>query len=73
MSGAGHDALAIADAIPVGMMFVRCRDGISHSPLESTDPRDVAFAERALFNLLKIYQKEAASLVGVDNRTEVQN
>ena len=72
VSGAGHDALAIADAIPVGMMFVRCRDGISHSPLESTDPRDVAFAERALFNLLKIYQKEAASLVGVDNRTAFQ-
>ena len=47
---------------------MRCRDGISHSPLESIDPEDVTFAERALFNLLKIHQKEAASLVGVDDR-----
>ena len=33
VSGAGHDALAMAELTPIGMLFVRCRHGgISHSP-----------------------------------------
>eukprot|EP00983_Pelagomonas_calceolata_P098329 1158335-Pelagomonas_calceolata.AAC.1 len=32
----------------VAMMFVRCRGGISHSPLEHTEPKDVAAASAAL-------------------------
>ena len=36
-SGAGHDAGAMATAVPAGMLFVPSRGGISHSPLEHTD------------------------------------
>ena len=36
-SGAGHDAGAMASAVPTGMLFVPSRDGVSHSPLEHTD------------------------------------
>lgn len=57
ISGAGHDALAMVEACPIGMLFVRCRDGISHSPLEHADHRDVAFAGRVLWKYLKEYQK----------------
>ncbi len=38
-SGAGHDAGAMAAAVPAGMLFVPSRGGISHSPLEHTDDR----------------------------------
>lgn len=46
-SGAGHDAIAIAERWPVGMLFVRCKGGISHHPDESITTADVALALRA--------------------------
>ncbi|WP_253383957.1 allantoate amidohydrolase [unidentified bacterial endosymbiont] len=46
-SGAGHDAIAIAERWPVGMLFVRCRGGISHHPAESVMAEDVALAIKA--------------------------
>ena len=41
-SPAGHDAMAIAAVTDVGMLFLRCADGISHSPEESVRAVDVA-------------------------------
>ena len=41
-SGAGHDAQSIALLAPVGMIFVPSVNGISHSPEEFTEPKDVA-------------------------------
>lgn len=46
-SGAGHDAIAIAERWPVGMLFVRCDRGISHHPAESVTVSDVAQAVQA--------------------------
>jgi allantoate deiminase len=43
-SGAGHDAMAIAPLCPVGMLFVRCKGGISHNPLESITLEDASIA-----------------------------
>ncbi len=43
-SGAGHDAIAIAERWPVGMLFVRCKGGISHHPAESVSEADVELA-----------------------------
>ena len=43
-SGAGHDAVVLAELMPVAMLFVRCRDGISHNPAESVSAEDVAAA-----------------------------
>lgn len=47
-SKAGHDAMAMAACCPVGMLFVRCYDGISHHPDENVLPADVALAADAL-------------------------
>jgi len=47
-SGAGHDAIAIAERWPSAMLFVRCAGGISHHPAESVAEEDVAQALRAL-------------------------
>jgi allantoate deiminase len=43
-SVAGHDAMAVAEATDVAMLFVRCKGGISHSPEESVRTDDVAVA-----------------------------
>ena len=43
-SGAGHDAIAIAECWPSAMLFVRCKGGISHHPAESVTADDVALA-----------------------------
>ena len=51
-SGAGHDALAMSEITPIGMLFVRCRDGISHSPLEFVKDKDVTIASLSLFHFL---------------------
>jgi allantoate deiminase len=48
LSIAGHDAMAVAAVAEVGMLFVRCRGGISHSPEESVSEGDVAAALDAL-------------------------
>jgi N-carbamoyl-L-amino-acid hydrolase len=40
-SGAGHDAQVLAGIGPMGMIFVPSVGGISHSPLEFTEPEDV--------------------------------
>lgn len=47
-SVAGHDAMAVAAIAPVGMLFVRCRGGISHHADESVRADDVALAIDAL-------------------------
>ncbi len=41
-SPAGHDAMAIAAVADIGMLFLRCHDGISHHPDESVREVDVA-------------------------------
>jgi len=47
-SGAGHDAAEMATACPAAMLFVRCKNGISHHPDESVMTADVATALDAL-------------------------
>jgi allantoate deiminase len=47
-SGAGHDAIAIAALCEVGMLFMRCKGGISHNPLEAVRIDDIDLALNAL-------------------------
>lgn len=47
-SGAGHDAVPLSTITPVSMLFVRCKDGVSHNPAESIEAGDVSVAIRVL-------------------------
>ncbi|HEX5078244.1 MAG TPA: M20 family metallo-hydrolase [Geminicoccaceae bacterium] len=47
-SGAFHDANFIAELAPAGMIFVPCKNGISHSPAEYAKPEDLAAGARVL-------------------------
>jgi hydantoinase/carbamoylase family amidase len=52
-SGAGHDAVALAEVCPVAMLFVRCKGGISHNPAESVKTADVAVAIGVLADFIQ--------------------
>jgi allantoate deiminase len=51
-SGAGHDGTAMAKLCPIGMLFVRCRGGISHNPAEYASPADMGLAVAALIKFI---------------------
>lgn len=53
-SGATHDASAMADLCPIAMLFVRCRDGVSHIPEEFADQDDMAKAVDVICEFLKL-------------------
>jgi N-carbamoyl-L-amino-acid hydrolase len=38
VSGAGHDAIYVARVAPTAMIFVPCKDGISHNEIEDAKP-----------------------------------
>ena len=41
VSGAGHDALYVAKVAPTSMIFVPCKDGISHNEAEDAKSEDL--------------------------------
>lgn len=51
-SGAGHDGLAMHDLTDIGMLFLRCRDGLSHHPDEAITAEDAEAGTRVLMALL---------------------
>jgi hydantoinase/carbamoylase family amidase len=55
-SGAAHDTMCVAERVPSAMAFVPCRDGISHSPLESASPADAALAAEIILNAIRSLQ-----------------
>ena len=59
-SGAGHDAMKLAEIMPQAMLFVRGQNGgISHNPLESVTNDDADLAVRAFANLLDALAAES--------------
>jgi allantoate deiminase len=55
-SGAGHDTMVMGGLCPAGMLFVRCKGGISHNPLESITVEDCAFGLAALTRFARDFQ-----------------
>ncbi|MBN6185974.1 M20 family metallo-hydrolase [Aneurinibacillus sp. BA2021] len=49
MSGPFHDALAMSYACEYGMIFVRCKHGISHNPKEFSTSEDIAAGTEVLY------------------------
>jgi hydantoinase/carbamoylase family amidase len=55
-SGAAHDTMCVADRVPTAMVFVPCKDGISHHPAEDADPQDAAVAAEIILNAIASLQ-----------------
>src|SRR6266487_1532318 len=54
-SGAGHDGVTLSELTNIAMLFVRCRDGISHNPAESVTVEDVDVALNVLERFVLLY------------------
>ncbi len=52
-SGAGHDGIAMRAIADIGMLFVRCKGGISHHPAESIEESDAAAGTRILLRFIE--------------------
>lgn len=62
-SGAGHDAMHWAEAVPTGMLFIPCRDGISHNPAEFAEMDDIVTGAAVLDKVLRKLSLEETKLV----------
>lgn len=58
MSGAGHDGMAMAQISDVGMLFVRCKGGISHHPAESISEQDADLSAQSLLQFIRNFKPE---------------
>jgi allantoate deiminase len=52
-SGAAHDTMCVAERVPSAMVFVPCKDGISHHPAEDADPADAALGAEIILNAIR--------------------
>lgn len=51
-SGAGHDGVFISQIGPIGMIFLPCRDGRSHTPEEWAEPAECAIAAQVMLDAI---------------------
>jgi len=53
VSGAGHDAVYLARRIPTSMIFIPCKDGLSHNPLESCELEHIQAGANVLLGAVR--------------------
>ncbi len=70
-SGAGHDAAQMTEITPVAMLFVRCKEGISHNPEESVTEEDVGVAIDVMDRFLSLLARDEAPERRPENVREV--
>jgi N-carbamoyl-L-amino-acid hydrolase len=63
-SGAGHDAAYIARVVPTAMIFVPCRDGISHNEAEYSSKEQCAAGAQVLLQAVLVYDQKLAEQYG---------
>ena len=52
VSGAGHDAVYMAKLAPSGMIFIPCKDGISHNEIEDAKPEHIEAGANVLLHAM---------------------
>jgi allantoate deiminase len=58
-SGAGHDTMIMGQLCPAGMLFLRCKGGVSHNPLESITSEDCEIGLAALMAFVRSFKAAA--------------
>jgi N-carbamoyl-L-amino-acid hydrolase len=56
-SGAGHDTAFLAQIAPAAMVFIPCKNGMSHCPQEWSEPREVAAGTAAIFEAVLAFDR----------------
>ncbi|HEX7272054.1 MAG TPA: allantoate amidohydrolase [Casimicrobiaceae bacterium] len=57
-SGAGHDGMAMIAIADIGMLFVRCKGGISHNPAEAISEADAGAAARVFLRFIEHFRPQ---------------
>ncbi|WP_312212928.1 Zn-dependent hydrolase [Pseudescherichia sp.] len=57
VSGAGHDAVYMSYLAPTGMIFIPCKDGISHNEIEYASPEHVTAGANVLLQVMLQYAR----------------
>lgn len=65
ISGAGHDALHMALKYPTAMLFIPCKNGISHNPAEDIIKYDAAQGCQVLYDTLRPLLIDLNSIKGI--------
>lgn len=63
-SGAGHDAVILSQLCPAAMLFVRCRDGLSHHPDEFVQVDDIELALRTAVRFMESFGGQDQKVIG---------
>ena len=58
-SGAGHDGMAMIAVADIGMLFVRCKGGISHNPAEAISEADADVAVRVFLRFIESFRAQS--------------
>jgi beta-ureidopropionase / N-carbamoyl-L-amino-acid hydrolase len=66
ISGAGHDAAYVARVAPAAMIFVPCRDGISHNEAEFASKEQCAAGAQVLLQAVLDYDRQLAERGGME-------
>jgi N-carbamoyl-L-amino-acid hydrolase len=64
ISGAGHDAAYVARVAPAAMIFVPCKDGISHNEAEYSSKEQCATGAQVLLQAVLDYDRRLAERYG---------
>ena len=60
VSGAGHDAIYMARLAPTGMIFIPCKDGVSHNEIEDAKPEDLEAGANVLLHSMLTFANRSA-------------
>ena len=52
-SGAGHDTAQLSRVVPAGMIFIPCKDGLSHCPEEHAEASDISKGTAVLWKMVE--------------------
>jgi N-carbamoyl-L-amino-acid hydrolase len=64
ISGAGHDAAYVARVAPASMIFVPCKDGISHNEAEYSSKEQCAAGAQVLLQAVLEFDRRLAERLG---------
>jgi len=71
VSGAGHDAIYVARLAPAGMIFVPCKDGISHNEIEDARPEHLEAGCNVLLHAMLERAGDAACTIESNAKDEI--
>ena len=64
VSGAAHDSAYTARLAPTGMIFIPCRDGLSHNEIEHAEEGQCALGAQVLLDAVLEFDRGAGAPVG---------